>query len=62
MKYRQLGKAGLKVSEISLGSWRTFGEETDDATTEACDAVDLLTDEVMARIDEILAMDTLPQA
>ncbi|WP_461673155.1 aldo/keto reductase family protein [Priestia megaterium] len=26
MNYRRLGKSGLKVSEISLGSWLTFGE------------------------------------
>ncbi|MBD2870574.1 aldo/keto reductase family protein [Paenibacillus arenilitoris] len=25
MKYRKLGKSGLKVSEISLGSWLTYG-------------------------------------
>lgn len=25
MKYRRLGKSGLKVSEISLGSWLTYG-------------------------------------
>ncbi|MFC0328716.1 aldo/keto reductase family protein [Paenibacillus sepulcri] len=25
MKYRKLGKSGLKVSEISLGSWMTYG-------------------------------------
>src|SRR4051812_5028765 len=25
MKYRQLGSSGLKVSEISLGSWLTYG-------------------------------------
>lgn len=26
MKYRRLGSAGMKVSEISLGGWLTFGE------------------------------------
>jgi hypothetical protein len=25
MKYRKLGGSGLKVSEISLGSWLTYG-------------------------------------
>jgi aryl-alcohol dehydrogenase-like predicted oxidoreductase len=25
MKYRRLGGSGLKVSEISLGSWLTYG-------------------------------------
>jgi len=36
MIYRKLGRAGLKVSGISLGSWRTFGQTVDDATTKAC--------------------------
>jgi voltage-dependent potassium channel beta subunit len=27
MKYRQLGKSGLKISELALGSWLTFGEK-----------------------------------
>ena len=26
MKYRRLGEAGIKVSELSLGGWTTFGE------------------------------------
>lgn len=30
MKYRRLGDAGLKVSEISLGGWLTFGESLTD--------------------------------
>lgn len=29
MKYRRLGKAGLKLSEFSLGSWVTFGRQLD---------------------------------
>jgi aryl-alcohol dehydrogenase-like predicted oxidoreductase len=31
MNYRSLGNSGLKVSEISLGSWTTFGGYADDA-------------------------------
>jgi len=29
MKYNNLGKAGIKVSEISFGSWLTFGNQLD---------------------------------
>ncbi|MBM7605503.1 voltage-dependent potassium channel beta subunit [Metabacillus crassostreae] len=29
MKYRRLGRSGLKVSEVSLGSWLTYGASTD---------------------------------
>jgi len=36
MRYRNLGRSGLKVSTVSLGSWRTFGLTIDQATTEAC--------------------------
>lgn len=36
MKYRQLGKHGIKVSEVSLGSWLTFGGATDDNTARVC--------------------------
>lgn len=32
MLYRKLGKTGLKVSEISLGSWLTYGNSTDKET------------------------------
>jgi len=37
MHYRRLGKTGIKVSELSLGSWLTFGNQVDEKT-----AVDLL--------------------
>lgn len=30
MHYRRLGRSGLKVSEISLGSWITFGNQLDE--------------------------------
>jgi voltage-dependent potassium channel beta subunit len=36
MTYRRLGRAGLKVSELSLGSWVTFGGQVGDEPTEAC--------------------------
>lgn len=36
MQYRALGKSGLRVSEISIGSWLTFGTHTDRETTFAC--------------------------
>lgn len=29
MEYRQLGQSGLKVSEISLGTWQNFGQRID---------------------------------
>src|SRR5215831_232605 len=31
MNYRSLGNSGLKISEIALGSWTTFGGYADDA-------------------------------
>ncbi len=34
MKYRRLGNSGLKVSEISLGSWLTYGKSVEDNTAE----------------------------
>ncbi len=32
MHYRRLGRSGLKVSEISLGAWVTFGAQIDEKT------------------------------
>ena len=36
MLYRQLGSSDLKVSEISLGSWLTYGVGVDDSNAIAC--------------------------
>jgi voltage-dependent potassium channel beta subunit len=36
MQYRRLGASGLKVSEICLGSWLTYGNATEDRTAEEC--------------------------
>jgi voltage-dependent potassium channel beta subunit len=36
MEYRTLGRSGLKVSQISIGSWITFGQQVDQEATEAC--------------------------
>ena len=33
MHYRRLGRSGLKVSEISLGAWVTFGNQIDEITS-----------------------------
>ena len=35
MLYRQLGSSGLKVSEVSLGSWLTYGGYVDDGRSES---------------------------
>ncbi len=34
MKYRRLGSAGMKISEISLGGWLTFGKGIEQKMTE----------------------------
>ena len=36
MEYRRLGKQALKVSELSLGAWLTFGEGIDEDTAREC--------------------------
>jgi voltage-dependent potassium channel beta subunit len=36
MKYRRLGNSGLKVSEIGLGSWLTYGESIGSNTAVDC--------------------------
>jgi voltage-dependent potassium channel beta subunit len=35
MNYRIMGKTGLKLSEIALGAWLTFGDQIDDKTARA---------------------------
>lgn len=36
MRYRQLGRWGLHVSEVGLGSWLTYGDSVDERTAVAC--------------------------
>lgn len=36
MNYRRLGKAGIKVSELSLGAWVTYGGQVGETGAEAC--------------------------
>lgn len=36
MKYRNLGHTGLKVSEIGLGSWLTYGTAAEQQAADAC--------------------------
>jgi L-glyceraldehyde 3-phosphate reductase len=36
VEYRRLGKSGLKLSEISLGSWLTYGSRTEAESAKAC--------------------------
>lgn len=36
MEYRRLGKAGLKVSALSLGAWVTYGGQVGEQTAEEC--------------------------
>jgi voltage-dependent potassium channel beta subunit len=36
MNYRRLGRSGLKVSELSLGSWVTYGNQVDVGAAREC--------------------------
>ena len=36
MNYRRIGKHGIQVSEVGLGSWLTYGNATENAQAEAC--------------------------
>ena len=36
MKYRRLGRSGMKISEIGLGSWLTYGGTVEDDTATRC--------------------------
>jgi aryl-alcohol dehydrogenase-like predicted oxidoreductase len=36
VRYRHLGASGLRVSEVSLGSWLTYGGSTEDESAIAC--------------------------
>ena len=41
MKYRELRKTGMMISEISLGSWQTFGQAVDSKSSRECVAAAL---------------------
>ena len=41
MKYRKVGKSGLKISEISLGSWLTYGGTVENEMAKKCMATAL---------------------
>ncbi|MDP6538346.1 MAG: aldo/keto reductase family protein [Planctomycetota bacterium] len=49
MKYRRLGESGLRISEVSIGGWITFGGSVDEAT--ARDVVHAAVDEGINFID-----------
>lgn len=36
MKFRHLGKHGIKVSEVSLGAWITYGESVENSVAKQC--------------------------
>ena len=36
MEYRNLGKTGLKISEISLGAWLTYGGNVEKEKAKKC--------------------------
>ena len=36
MEYRRVGTAGIKISEVALGAWLTFGASVDEETTRDC--------------------------
>ena len=36
MNYRRLGRAGIKVSELSFGSWITYGNQMDAKLAREC--------------------------
>ncbi|MBI3763795.1 MAG: aldo/keto reductase [Chloroflexi bacterium] len=36
MNYRRLGSAGLKLSELSLGTWVTFGQQVEEDLAQEC--------------------------
>ena len=36
MQYRRLGASGLKVSELSFGSWVTYGNQMDTDLAREC--------------------------
>jgi aryl-alcohol dehydrogenase-like predicted oxidoreductase len=51
VEYRKLGRWGVRLSTVGLGSWLTYGGSVEDGT-----AADIDMDHApLARVDEILA-------
>jgi aryl-alcohol dehydrogenase-like predicted oxidoreductase len=36
MNYRRLGRSGLRVSELSFGSWVTYGNQMNESVAREC--------------------------
>ena len=36
MKYRKMGKYGIRLSEVSLGAWLTYGGTVEDGIATKC--------------------------
>ncbi len=55
MHYRRLGHTGLKISEIGLGSWVTFGSQISEAT-----AIDLVKAAYEQGVNSLIAPICMP--
>ena len=52
MEYRNLGKSGLKVSELSFGSWVTFNKQVDTNLAEKMFGISLIMQKAMKEVNQ----------